>query len=48
MKVVEEYKAGKTTAIWFLIWQIMKKTWGVLQPQAIKEKLETTLAKEAI
>ncbi len=47
-KVVEEYKWGKSTAIGFLIWQAMKKTWGAMQPQAIKEKLENALSMEAI
>ena len=39
-KVVDEYKWWKKTAIWFLIWQVMKKTWGVLQPQEVQKKLE--------
>lgn len=42
-KVVDEYKWWKKTAIWFLIWQVMKKTWGVLQPQAVQQKLESIL-----
>jgi aspartyl-tRNA(Asn)/glutamyl-tRNA(Gln) amidotransferase subunit B len=42
-KVVDEYKWGKKTAIGFLIWQVMKKTWGVLQPQVVQMKLEELL-----
>lgn len=42
-KVVDEYKWGKKTAIGFLIWQIMKKTWWVLQPQTIQQVLEKKL-----
>lgn len=43
-KVVDEYKNWKTTAIWFLIWQVMKKTWGVMQPQAVQAKLVEKLS----
>ncbi len=42
-KVVDEYKAGKKTAIWFLIWQVMKKTWGAVQPQAVQKLFEDIL-----
>jgi aspartyl-tRNA(Asn)/glutamyl-tRNA(Gln) amidotransferase subunit B len=39
-KVVDEYRWWKKTAIWFLIGQVMKKTWWVLQPQEVQKKLE--------
>jgi aspartyl-tRNA(Asn)/glutamyl-tRNA(Gln) amidotransferase subunit B len=40
--IVEQYKGGKTTTIWFFIGQLMKKTWGKTSPkiaQKIFEKL---------
>lgn len=41
--VVAEYKNGKTTAMWFLIGQVMKKTsWGA-NPQEVKKTLESLL-----
>jgi len=41
--VVDEYKKGKTTTIWFLIGQVMKKTWGKSDPQVIQAKLKSLL-----
>ncbi len=43
-KVVWEYKQWKTTTIWFLIWQVMKKTQGSAQPQEVQACLEKHLA----
>ena len=41
--VVAEYKNGKTTAMWFLIGQVMKKTsWGA-NPQEVQKILEELL-----
>jgi aspartyl-tRNA(Asn)/glutamyl-tRNA(Gln) amidotransferase subunit B len=38
--VVQEYKNGKKTAIWFLIGQVMKKTWGQAAPQEVQRLFE--------
>lgn len=40
--IVDQYKGGKTTTIWFFIGQLMKKSWGKANPkiaQNIFEKL---------
>lgn len=31
--IVEQYKWGKTTALWFFVGQVMKKTWGKVNPK---------------
>lgn len=43
-KVVEEYRNGKTTAIKFLIGQVMKASRGQANPQAVQQALERELA----
>ncbi len=43
-KAVAEYRGGKTTAIKFLVGQIMKATKGQANPQAVQEALEGVLA----
>ncbi len=45
-KPVEEYRKGKTTAIQFLVGQIMKATKGQANPQAARTALETELSKD--
>ncbi len=35
--IVEQYKWGKTSTIWFFVWQVMKKTWGKANPKEVKE-----------
>lgn len=45
-KVVEEYRRGKTTAIKFLIGQVMKATRGQANPQAVQQALEQELARK--
>jgi aspartyl-tRNA(Asn)/glutamyl-tRNA(Gln) amidotransferase subunit B len=42
-KVVADYRAGKTTAIKFLIGQVMKATRGQASPQAVQAALEEEL-----
>jgi aspartyl-tRNA(Asn)/glutamyl-tRNA(Gln) amidotransferase subunit B len=42
-KVAEDYRAGKMTAIKFLVGQIMKATKGQANPQAAQSALETAL-----
>jgi aspartyl-tRNA(Asn)/glutamyl-tRNA(Gln) amidotransferase subunit B len=46
-KVVDEYRKGKTTAIQFLVGQIMKATKGQANPQAARSVLETELHTDA-
>ncbi|GAB4201247.1 MAG: Asp-tRNA(Asn)/Glu-tRNA(Gln) amidotransferase subunit GatB [Roseiflexaceae bacterium] len=43
-KAVAEYRGGKTTAIKFLVGQVMKATKGQANPQAVQEALESVLA----
>ncbi len=45
-KAVEEYRRGKTTAIKYLIGQVMKATRGQANPQAVQQALEQELARE--
>lgn len=42
-KVVADYRAGKATAIKFLVGQIMKATKGQANPQAVQEALEAAI-----
>jgi aspartyl-tRNA(Asn)/glutamyl-tRNA(Gln) amidotransferase subunit B len=42
-KAVAEYKGGKTTAIKFLVGQMMKATKGQANPQAVQQALEDVL-----
>ena len=42
-KVVSDYKAGKVTALQFLIGQVMKETKGSARPEVIKELLTKAL-----
>lgn len=41
--IVEQYKWGKTTAIWFFVGQVMKKTWWKANPKTISEMIENLL-----
>lgn len=42
-KVVDEYKWWKLSAIWFLLWQVMRQAWGKLDPNEAKKLLEEKL-----
>jgi len=46
-KPVAEYRSGKTTALQFLVGQIMKATKGQANPQTARAALETELAKDS-
>ena len=35
--IVEQYKGGKTSTIWFFVWQVMKKTQWKANPKKVKE-----------
>lgn len=37
---VADLKAWKMNAIWFLVWQVMKKSWGKADPKVVKEIIE--------
>lgn len=37
--IVQQYKWGKTTALWFFVWQVMKKSWGKANPKIINQLL---------
>ncbi len=41
--IVQQYKWGKTTTIWFFIGQLMKKTWGKTNPKIAQEIFEKLL-----
>ena len=41
--IVQQYKGGKTTTIWFFIGQLMKKTWGKTNPKIAQEIFEKLL-----
>lgn len=41
--LVEQYKWGKTTTLWFFVGQVMKKTWGKMNPKVIGEMIEKLL-----
>ncbi len=42
--IVDQYKWGKTTTIWFFIGQLMKKTWGKTNPKIAQEIFEKLLS----
>jgi aspartyl-tRNA(Asn)/glutamyl-tRNA(Gln) amidotransferase subunit B len=42
--IVEQYKKGKTTVIWFFIGQAMKKTGGKANPQTLQPIFEKLLS----
>jgi len=42
--IVEQYKGGKTTTLWFFVGQVMKKTWGKINPQTAANLVEAKLA----
>lgn len=42
--IVEQYKWGKTTALWFFVGQVMRKTWGKVNPKTAEEILKKLLA----
>jgi aspartyl-tRNA(Asn)/glutamyl-tRNA(Gln) amidotransferase subunit B len=31
--IIQQYKDGKTTTIGFFVWQLMKQTWGKINPK---------------
>jgi Asp-tRNA(Asn)/Glu-tRNA(Gln) amidotransferase B subunit len=37
--IVEQFKWGKESVIWFFVWQVMKKTQGKANPQAVNAEL---------
>lgn len=41
--IVEQYKWGKTTTMGFFVGQVMKKTWGKVNPKAAQEVIERKL-----
>ena len=41
--IVEQYKGGKTTTLWFFVGQVMKKTWGKINPQTAASLVEAKL-----
>jgi aspartyl-tRNA(Asn)/glutamyl-tRNA(Gln) amidotransferase subunit B len=41
--IVEQYKWGKTTTMGFFVGQVMKKTWGKVNPKAAQEVIEKKL-----
>ena len=46
-KVVDEYRWGKISAIGFLVWQMMKRTHGNLDPVQAKMLLENNIQKKS-
>ena len=42
--IVEQYKAGKTTAMGFFIGQLMKKTWGKINPKIAQDIIQDLLS----
>lgn len=42
--IVQQYKWGKTTTLWFFVWQVMKKTWWKSDPKIIWEIISKILA----
>jgi len=41
--IVAQYKWGKTTTLWFFVGQVMKKTWGKMNPKVVGEMIEKLL-----
>ena len=41
--IVEQYKAGKTSTLWFFVWQVMKETAWKANPKIVGEILEKLL-----
>lgn len=41
--LIEQYKWGKVTVLWFFVGQVMKKTWGKMNPKAVGEMIEKLL-----
>ena len=41
--IVEQYKGGKTTTLWFFVGQVMKKTGGKINPQTAASLVEAKL-----
>jgi aspartyl-tRNA(Asn)/glutamyl-tRNA(Gln) amidotransferase subunit B len=37
--IVEQFKWWKESVIWFFVWQVMKKTQGKANPQAVNAEL---------
>ena len=42
--IVEQYRWGKTTTMWFFIGQLMKKTWGKINPKIAQDIIQDLLA----
>ncbi len=43
LAIVEQYRWGKTTTLWFFVGQVMKKTWGKTNPKTVGELLQKLL-----
>jgi aspartyl-tRNA(Asn)/glutamyl-tRNA(Gln) amidotransferase subunit B len=41
--IVKQYRWGKTSTIWFFVWQVMKETWGKANPKDVQEILKNNL-----
>lgn len=41
--IVQQYKWGKTTTLWFFVWQVMKKTWWKSNPKIVGEIISKIL-----
>jgi aspartyl-tRNA(Asn)/glutamyl-tRNA(Gln) amidotransferase subunit B len=41
--IVEQYKSGKTSTLWFFVWQVMKETAWKANPKIVGEILEKLL-----
>ena len=41
--IVEQYKWGKTSTIWFFVWQVMQKTQWKANPKDVQEALKKNL-----
>ena len=44
--IVEQFKWWKESVIWFFVWQVMKKTQGKANPQAVNAELIKQLQRQ--
>lgn len=42
-ETVQQYKDGKTSTLWFFVWQVMKETWWKANPKIVGESVERIL-----
>jgi aspartyl-tRNA(Asn)/glutamyl-tRNA(Gln) amidotransferase subunit B len=42
-KAIEDLKNGEMKAIWFLVWQVMQKSWWKANPKQVKEIIESKI-----